>query len=195
MKNKEVEKSMMNDKKEELKTAGNEPSDKTESTCVIQCMAIILKALFGMEAYVGQFLVVYHCLYPTLNGYEIIKGLLEKWRDFQVDLVDIGERCLLVISNNDKTFFIDKDDGRIFYPIWKECKAILPNVTGNYIARDHDNRVLNTWYDPEFKDKGWSHISFESGEHYRIIDKWCDYEDLKPYNPISSTEVTSYDNK
>lgn len=186
---------MMNEKKKEIKTAGNTPAGHMEENAVLLCMAMILNVLFGMEAYVGQFLVVYHCLYPALNGYEIIKELLEKWRYFQVDLVDIGERCLLVISNNDKTFFIDKDDGRIFYPIWKECKHILPNVAGNYIAKDPDNMVLNTWYDPEFKDKGWGHFSFESGEYYRIIDKWCSYEDLQPYNPIYSAEVTSYDNK
>ena len=58
MKNKEVENSMMNEKKKEIKTAGNTPSNQTESTCVIQCMAIILKVLFGMEACVGQLLPI-----------------------------------------------------------------------------------------------------------------------------------------
>lgn len=65
---KEEENSMMNDKMEKIKTAGNTPSVQTESTCVIQGMAIVLKVLFGMEACARQVLIVYHCLYPILNG-------------------------------------------------------------------------------------------------------------------------------
>lgn len=195
MKNKEVENSMMNDKKEEIKTAGNAPSDQTESTCVIQCMAMILNVLFGMEAYVGQVLIVYHCLYPILNGYEIIKKLLDDWNAYHTKLINIYGRCFLIVFNKEKVFLIDKDDGRIFYPLWKDCRAILPKDIGYYLVREHDDWVGYISYEPEFKDKGWWHYFDEDREHYSIVDKWCSYEDLQPYNPIYSAEETLYDNK
>ena len=173
---------MMNDKMEEINTAGNTPSDQTESTCVIQCMAVILNALFGMEAYVGQVLIVYHCLYPNLNDYEIIKKLLDDWNVYHIKLIiNIYGRCFLIVFNKEKVFLIDKDDGHIFYPLWKDCRAILPKDIGNYLVRVND-WIYDISYDPEFKDKGWCHYFDEDREHYWIVDKWCSYEDLKPFD-------------
>ena len=195
MKNKEVENSMMNEKKKEIKTAGNTPSNQTESTCVIQCMAIILKVLFGMEACVGQVLIVYYCLYPTLNGDKIINRLLYDWKVYHTKLINIDKRCFLIIIDKEKVFLIDKDDGHIYIPLWKDCRAILPKDIGNYLVREHNNWFCNMSYKPEFKEKGWDLYFDKDGEHYSIVDKWCSYEDLQPYNPIYGAEVTSYDNK
>ena len=133
-KNKEEENSMMNDKMEEIKTAGNTPSAQTESTCVIQGMAIVLKVLFGMEACAGQVLIVYHCLYPILNGYDIIKKLIDDWQTYHAELSDIDERCFLIVSNNDETFLIGKENGQIYVPIWKLCKDKLPDIHGLYFV-------------------------------------------------------------
>lgn len=184
MKNKEVENSMMNDKMEEIKTAGNTPSDHTESTCVIQCMAIILNALFGMEAYVGQVLIVYHCLYPILNAHEIIKKLLDDWQTYHTKLSDIDERCFLTVSNTEKVFLIGKENDQICVPIWKLCKDKLPDMHGSYCVMEGNGRVSSLLYEPEFGDKGWNHFCDENGnEHYIKVDKWCAYADLKPFDP------------
>lgn len=166
-----------------------------EENTVLLCIAMLLKILFGMEACVGQVLIVYYCLYPTLNGYEIIKRLLDDWRVYHIKLINIDERCFLIIFNKEKVFLIDKDDGHIFYPLWKDCRAILPKDVGNYLVREHDDWVCDASYKPEFKDKGWNHYLIEGGEYYRIVDKWCSIEDLQPYIPIYSAEVTLYDNK
>lgn len=183
-KNKEEENSMMNDKMEEIKTAGNTPSAQTESTCVIQGMAIVLKVLFGMEAYVGQVLIVYHCLYPILNGYEIIKKLLDDWQAYHTELRDIDERCFLIVCNNDKAFLIDKENGQICVPIWKLCKDKLPDIHGSYYVMKGNGCISSLLYEPEFGDKGWNHFYDENGsEHYINVDKWCAYADLKPFDP------------
>ena len=166
-----------------------------EENTVLLCIAMLLKILFGMEACVRQVLIVYYCLYPTLNGYEIIKRLLDDWSVYRIKLKNIDERCFLIIFNKEKVFLIDKDDGHIYYPDWKDCKAILPKEIGKYLVREHDDWVCNMSYKPEFKDKGWNLHFDEDGEHYSIVDKWCSYEDLQPYNPIYGSEVTSYDNK
>lgn len=186
---------MMSEKKKEIKTAGNTPAGHMEENAVLLCMAMLLKILFGMEDYVGQVLIVYYCLYPTLNGYEIIKRLLDDWKVYHTKLINIDERCFLIIFNKEKVFLIDKDDGHIFYPLWKNSSAILPKDIGNYLVSDHEGWPREMLYKPEFIDKGWNHYFDEDREHYRIVDKWCSFEDLQPYNPIYSAEVTSYDNK
>lgn len=182
-KNKEEENSMMNDKMEEIKTAGNTPSAQTESTCVIQGMAIVLKVLFGMEACAGQVLIVYHCLYPILNGYDIIKKLIDDWQTYHAELSDIDERCFLIVSNNDETFLIGKENGQIYVPIWKLCKDKLPDIHGLYVVMKANGFVSSLLYEPEFGDKGWNHFCDENGnEHYIKVDKWCTYADLKPFD-------------
>lgn len=174
---------MMSEKKKEIKTAGNTPSDQIESTCVIQCMAIVLKVLFGMESYVGQVLIVYHCLYPISNSYEIIKKLLDDWNAYQTKLIYIDERCFLVVSNNDEAFLIGKENGQICVPIWKLCKDKLPDIHGSYCAMKGNGSVSSLLYEPEFGDKGWNHFCDENGnEHYIKVDKWCVYADLKPFD-------------
>lgn len=181
---KEKENSMMNDKMEEIKTAGNTPSVQTESTCVIQGMAIVLKVLFGMEACAGQVLIVYHCLYPILNGYDIIKKLIDDWQTYHAELSDIDERCFLIVSNNDETFLIGKENGQICVPIWKLCKDKLPDIHGLYFVMKANGFVSSLLYEPEFGDKGWNYFCDENGnEHYIKVDKWCTYADLKPFDP------------
>ena len=175
---------MMNDKMEEIKTAGNTPSVQTESTCVIQGMAIVLKVLFGMEACARQVLIVYHCLYPILNGYDIIKKLIDDWQTYHAELSDIDERCFLIVSNNDETFLIGKENGQICVPIWKLCKDKLPDIHGLYFVMKANGFVSSLLYEPEFGDKGWSYFCDENGnEHYIKVDKWCTYADLKPFDP------------
>ena len=174
---------MMNDKMEEIKTAGNTPSAQTESTCVIQGMAIVLKVLFGMEACAGQVLIVYHCLYPILNGYDIIKKLIDDWQTYHAELSDIDERCFLIVSNNDEAFLIGKENGQICVPIWKLCKDKLPDIHGLYFVMKGNGFVSSLLYEPEFGDKGWNHFCDENGnEHYIKVDKWCTYADLKPFD-------------
>lgn len=166
-----------------------------EENTVLLCIAMLLKILFGMEACIGQVLIVYYCLYPTVNGYKIINRLLYDWKVYHTKLINIDERCFLIIVSKEKVFLIDKDDGHIYYPHWKDCRAILPKKNGKYLVRNHDDWVCNMSYKPEFQDKGWDLYFDEAGEHYSIVDKWCSCEDLQPYNPIYGTEVTSYDNK
>lgn len=174
----------MIDEKEELKTAGKAPAAQFEKSNVLLCMAIILKVLFDMEAYTGQVMLVYQYLYPSLNGYEIIKRLLDDWKDYDVKLIDINKRCFLIFSKDVKSIFIDKNTGKMFYPFWREGKVNFPKMWGIYEVMKNDGNMTYMFYEPKFGDKGWHHSFDENGmEHYDEVDKWRTYDDLQPFDP------------